>query len=193
VDVPTPAEGLAIRPFDNAALYAALDEKRTALGLSWQRVADQMWEQSAALNGRRRDHPISPSTLTNVTRSSRTSCQHALFMLRWLGRAPESFLRGAAEADEQFNLPAADQDHRLRWALKLLYVALDEKRRQEGLTWIALAAALGGSPGQLTGLRTAKYATTMDLALRITQWLGRPAADFVYPAAWLAAGQPPTR
>ena len=104
-------------------------------------------------------------------------------MLRWLGRAPESFLRGAAEADEQFNLPAADQDHRLRWALKLLYIALDEKRCQEGLTWIALVAALGASPG----LRTAKYATTMDLAMRITQGRGRPAADFVYPATWLAA------
>jgi hypothetical protein len=143
VNVPTPAEGQDIRPFDNPALYAALDQKRTALGLSWQRVADQMWEQSAALNGRRRDHPISPSALTN----------------------------------------------RLRWALKLLYVALDEKRRQEGLTWVALAAALGCSPGQLTGLRTAKYATSMDLAMRITQWLGRPAADFVYPAAWLAPGQ----
>jgi hypothetical protein len=24
----------------------------------------------------------------------------------------------------------------------------------------------------------------MDLSMRITQWLGRPAADFVYPAAW---------
>jgi hypothetical protein len=184
VNVPAPAEGQAIRPFDNAALYAALDERRTAQGLSWQRVADQMWQQSAALNGRRRDHPISPSTLTNVTRSPRTSCQHALFMLRWLGRAPETFLRGAAEAGGQFDLPAAGQDHRLRWALKLLYVAMDDKRRQEGLTWMALAAALGCSPGQLTGLRTARYATTMDLAMRITQWLGRPAADFVYPAAW---------
>jgi hypothetical protein len=192
VNVPTPAKGHVIRPFDNAALYAALDARRIALGLSWQRVADQMWEQSAALNGRRRDHPISPSTLTNVTRSPRTSCQHALFMLRWLGRAPESFLRGASEADERFDLPAADQDHRLRWALKLLYVALDEKRRQEGLTWRALAAALNCSPSQLTGLRTAKYATSMDLAMRITQWLARPAADFVYPAAWLAADQPPT-
>jgi hypothetical protein len=186
VNVPTPAQGHAIRPFDNAALYAALNEKRTALGLSWQRVAEQMWEQSAALNERRLDHPISPSTLTNVSRSQRTSCQHALFMLRWLGRTPESFLRGAAGTDERFNLPAADQDHRLRWALKLLYVALDEKRRQDGLSWISLAAVLGCSPSQLTGLRTAKYATTTDLAMRITQWLGRPAADFVYPAAWLA-------
>ncbi len=178
------AEGQVIRPFDNAALYAALHEKRTALGLSWPRVAARMWEQSAALNGRRRDHPISPSTLTNLTRSPRTSCQHALIMLRWLDRAPESFLRGAAEAGERFSLPAADQDRRLRWALKLLYAALDEERRQEGLTWAALAAVLGCSPSQLTGLRTAKYATSMDLAMRITQWLGRPAADFVYPAAW---------
>jgi hypothetical protein len=111
-------------------------------------------------------------------------------MLRWLGRAPESFLSGAADTDDRFNLPAAGQDQRLRWALKLLYVALDEKRRQESLTWVALAAALGCSPAQLTGLRTAKYATTMDLAMRITQWLGRPAADFVYPAAWLTATGP---
>jgi hypothetical protein len=27
-----------------------------------------------------------------------TSCQHALFMLRWLGRTPESFLPGALPA-----------------------------------------------------------------------------------------------
>jgi plasmid maintenance system antidote protein VapI len=186
---PPPEHGHVIRPFDNAALHAALDEKRTALGLSWQRVAAQMWEQSADLNGRRHDHPISPSTLTNVSRSQRTSCQHALFMLRWLGRAPESFLQGAPTAGDRFDLPAADQEHRLRWALKLLYAAMDEKRRQGGLTWTALATTLGCSPGQLTGLRTAKYATTMDLAVRITQWLGRPAADFVYPAAWLAANE----
>ena len=61
---------------------------------------------------------------------------------------------------------------------------MDEKRRQDGLTWPALAATLGCSPNQLTGLRTAKFATGMDLAMRIVQWLGRPAADFVYPAKW---------
>jgi hypothetical protein len=37
----------------------------------------------------------------------------------------------------------------------------------------------------LTGLRTAKFATGMGLAMRITQGLGRPpAADFVYVANW---------
>ena len=67
-------------------------------------------------------------------------------------------------------------------ALKLLYAAMDEKRRQDGLTWPELAAVLGCSPNQPTALRTAKYATDMDVAMRIVQWLRRPAADFVYPA-----------
>jgi hypothetical protein len=174
----------AIRPFDAAALYSAMDAKRTAQGLSWKKVADQLWELSAELNGRRRDHPISPSTLTNMAKNPRTSCQHALFMLRWLGRTPESFLIGAAADDVGFALPAAGPDRRLRWALKLLYAAMDEKRRADELTWPALAAILGCSANQLTGLRTAKFATGMDLAMRIAQWLGRPAADFVYPAAW---------
>jgi hypothetical protein len=184
-----------VRSFDVSALYAALDDKRTQLGLSWQGVANQLWELSSDLNDRRRrDHPISPSTLTNMAKNPRTSCQHALFMLRWLGRTPESFLAGANDEGatddgghddpDRFALPAAGLDRRLRWALKLLYASMDEKRRQDGLTWPALAATLGCSPNQLTGLRTAKFAAGMDLAMRIVQWLGRPAADFVYPAKW---------
>jgi hypothetical protein len=177
-----------VRSFDGGALYAALDDKRTQLGLSWQAVANQLWELSSDLNERRNDHPISPSTLTNMAKKPRTSCQHALFMLRWLGRTPESFLTGASNDDghdeDRFALPAAGPDRRLRWALKLLYASMDEMRRQDGLTWPALAATLGCSPNQLTGLRTAKFATGMDLAMRIVQWLGRPAADFVYPAKW---------
>jgi hypothetical protein len=174
----------AWQPFDIGALYSALDDKRAELGISWPAVAKQLWELSSDLNDRRRDHPISPSTLTNMAKNPRTSCQHALFMLRWLGRSPESFLRGATGDDDRFALPAAGPDRRLRWALKLLYACMDEKRRQEDLTWPALAAVLGCSSNQLTGLRTAKYATNMDLAMRIVQWIGRPAADFVYPATW---------
>ncbi len=174
----------AWRPFDAGALYAALDEERTRLAISWPAVAEQLWALSSALNDRRRDHPISPSTLTNMGKTSRTSCQHALFMLRWLGRSPESFLEGATSDDERFALPAAGPDRRLRWALKRLYASMDEKRRRDGLTWPALAAVLECSPHQLTGLRTAKFTTGMDLAMRIVQWLGRPAADFVYPASW---------
>lgn len=174
----------SIRHFDAGALYLALDARRIELGLSWKGVADQIWDLSSELNDRRRDHPISPSTLTGMAKKPRTSCQHALFMLRWLGRTPESFLRGAKAEDRRLALPEVGPDRRLRWALKLLYASMDEKRRQEGLTWPALAAVLDCSPNQLTGLRTAKFATGMDLAMRIVQWLGRPAADFVYPARW---------
>jgi hypothetical protein len=174
----------SIRPFDASALYQALDARRRELELSWKGVADQIWDLSSELNNRRTDHPISPSTLTNMARKPRTSCQHALFMLRWIGRTPESFLPGATGDDQRFALPPAGPDRRLRWALKLLYAVMDEKRREEGLTWPTLAAVLGCSPNQLTGLRTAKFATGMDLAMRIVQWIDRPAADFVYPAAW---------
>jgi len=61
---------------------------------------------------------------------------------------------------------------------------MEEKRRQEGLTWPQLADILGCGSNRLTALRTAKFATDMDLAMRIVQWIGRPAADFIYPATW---------
>jgi hypothetical protein len=61
---------------------------------------------------------------------------------------------------------------------------MDEKRRREGLTWQQLADLLGCTSSQLTGLRTARFATGMDIAMSVVQWTGRPAADFVYPATW---------
>jgi hypothetical protein len=144
-----------------------------------------MWRLWAQLNSRRRDHPISPPTLTGMAVRERTGCQHALFMLRWLGRTPESFLTGFTDGDHpRFALPAAGPDRRLRWALKSLYAVMDEKRTAKGTTWSELAHAIGCMPGQLTPLRTAKFATGMDVAMRIVQWLGRPAADFVHPATW---------
>jgi len=173
-----------LRPFDAAGLYSALDAHRAELGLSWKQVADQLWNLSADLNDQRHDHPISPSTLTNMAKNPRTSCQHALFMLRWLDRTPESFLEGTTDDSPRFALPPAGPDRRLRWSLKLLYKTMDEKRRQEGLTWPQLGVTLHCSPGRLTALRTAKFATDMDLAMRIVQWIGRPAADFIYLATW---------
>jgi hypothetical protein len=169
--------------FDVMALFRALDERRAERGLSWKGVADELWQLSAELNGRRSDHPISPGTLTGLPGRRATSCQHALFMLRWLDRTPESFLTGG-EPSAGAALPAAGPDRRLRWDLRALHEALDAERRRRGLTWRALASTLGCGPGQLTGLRTARFATNMSLAMRIVQWLGRPAADFVYAAGW---------
>jgi hypothetical protein len=177
---------IEVHPFDVPALYSALDARRAELGLTWKQVADQLWDLSSELNDRRRDHPISPSTLTNMAKKPRATCQHVLFMLRWLDRSPESFLQGAGATgdDPRFALPRTGPDRRLRWSLKRLYTALDEKRQSEGHTWKQLASLLDCGPNQLTGLRTAKFATNIDVAMRIVQWTGRPATDFIYPASW---------
>jgi hypothetical protein len=119
-----------------------------------------------------------------MAKKPRATCQHALFMMRWLERTPESFLDGLDADEPRFVLPKAGPDHRLRWSLKLLYATMNEKRCQEDMSWTQLADQIGCSPNQLTGLRTAKYSTNIDLAMRIVQWIGRPAANFIYPATW---------
>ena len=58
---------------------------------------------------------------------------------------------------------------------------MDEKRRQEGLTWRQLADLLPCTSNQLTGLRTARFATGMDLAMRIVQWIGLARRRFRLP------------
>ena len=101
--------------FDFVALFDAIDQRRTASGLSWQRVADAVWEQSAVLNRQRADHPISPATLSGMKARRQTSCQHALAFLRWLGRTPESFVPASAGGSTNIPLPQAGPDRRLRW------------------------------------------------------------------------------
>jgi hypothetical protein len=184
-----PHDGIA--EFEGIALFRALDAQREERGLSWPEVARRIWELSADLNARRSDHPISPAAIVAVGKRGDTSCQHALFMLRWLDRSPESFLSGSTTVAAAA-LPAAGPDHRLRWNLHEsprwpvagLYEAMNARRGNEGLTWAELAHRLRCSPNQLTGLRIARFAVRMTVAMRITQWLQRPAADFIYPADW---------
>src|SRR4051812_28733044 len=93
-------------PFDVLAMYAAMDARRIERGLSWTGVARALWDQSTVLNQQRRDHPISPATLTGIAKRGDCTCQHALFILRWLGRPPESFLIVPATGSD-VALPAA--------------------------------------------------------------------------------------
>ena len=81
-------------------------------------------------------------------------------------------------------LPTAGPDRRLRWNLPALYDALNARRQERGMTWKALARELDCSESQLTGIRTAKFAIGMRLAMRIVGWLEQPAARFVYAARW---------
>jgi|HubBroStandDraft_6_1064221.scaffolds.fasta_scaffold575982_1 hypothetical protein len=170
--------------FDIGALFDALDSQRRNRALSWQGVAQELWDQSAALNARRGDHPISASTLTGMAKRRDTSCQHALFMLRWLGRAPEGFMPGSTADAKRTALPFAGADQRLRWDLQKLHAALDAQRRERSFTWPQLAHELHCSPSQLSGIKRARFAIGMRLAMRIVTWLDRPARDFVHAADW---------
>jgi hypothetical protein len=104
-------------------------------------------------------------------------------MLRWLGRPPEDFLTGPVVDVGDVGLPEAGADARFRWNLHQLYTALNEQRTDRRLTWTGLAQELDSTPSRLTNLRTARLAD-LDLAMRLTQWLGRPAAAFIHPAQW---------
>ena len=83
----------------------------------------------------------------------------------------------------QIDLPVARPDRRLRWNLNALYDALDAS--PSGRTHLdGIGRTVDYARSQLTGIQTARFATGMSLAMRITQWLGRPAADFVRAARW---------
>jgi hypothetical protein len=176
--------GVDIRPFSVRRLAAAMDAERQRRGLSWRQAAAEIWEQSADLNATRDDHPIAASTLAGMGERGGVSCQHALFVLRWLGRSPESFLVGGEQADETYDLPQAGLDRRLRWDLAATYEAMNVQRLEQGLSWPELARLLRCSPNQLTGLRTARFAMGMQLAMKIVQWLETPATTFIHPATW---------
>jgi hypothetical protein len=65
-----------------------------------------------------------------------------------------------------------------------LYEALNSRRLERQLTWVGLAAQLRCTANQLTGIRTARYAIGMKLAMKIVQWLECPASTFIYAAKW---------
>jgi hypothetical protein len=173
----------ALPVFDCGALFSALDAQRRDRGLDWYALAAELWQQSAELNARRSDHPLCGGAVSRLQQRGATSCQYALFMLRWLHRAPEDFLSGPVVDVGDVRLPEVGPDRRLRWDLSQTHAALNEQRRSRDLTWVALARELDCTPSRLTNLRTARLAD-MDLAMRTTQWLGQPAAAFIHPAQW---------
>jgi len=173
----------ALPVFDFAAFFAAFDGERRDRGLGWYEFADELWQQSSELNAQRMDHPLCGGAVSRLGVRGATSCQYALFMLRWLGRAPEEFLSGSVVNVGDVQLPEPGPGRRLRFDLNQLYTALNEQRQERTLTWSELAQELGCTPSRLTNLKTARIAD-MDLTMRVTQWLARPAAEFIHAAEW---------
>jgi hypothetical protein len=168
--------------FDFAAFFAAVDRARRDRDMGWFELAGELWDQSAQLNAQRDDHPLCGGAVSRLGGRGETSCQYALYLLRWLGKPPEEFLAGPVRDVGDVQLPDPGPDSRLRWDLAQLHAALSEERQRQGLTWAGLAKRVGCTPSRLTNLRTARMAD-MALTMRVTQWLRRPAADFIHPAS----------
>ncbi len=173
----------ALPVFDVSALFSALNTERAERGLLWPALAEELSQQSADLNAELMDHSVCPGAIVRLSTRDAISCQYATLILRWIRRAPEDFLTGPVADVGELRLPEAGPDARLRWDLPELYGALNQKRQECNLTWTALARELDCTPSRLTNLRTARLAD-MELAMRVTQWLGRPAAAFIHPAQW---------
>jgi len=95
------------------------------------------------------------------------------------GRAPAAGADASAEA-----LPDVGPQRILRFDTKGLHAALDEARREQGVTWRQIASELPGfKEGMLTNLATGP-AIGFPRVMRITQWLRRPAAAFVRGYDW---------
>ena len=120
------------RGFDLQRFFAAVDARRRDEQLSWPALTAAIWEKSRVLNKRRSDHPISPATIRKLAEG--VSCQHALFVLRWLGVPPETFIAVPKQGTAGVPLPLADEAHRLRWNLKKLYGALNAASSARGAT-----------------------------------------------------------
>lgn len=172
----------ALATFDFAAFVGAVNEARRDRDMGWYDVAGALWDQSAQLNAERDDHPLCGGALSRLGARGETSCQYALFLLRWLGRAPEEFLTGPARDVGDVQLPDPGPDSRLRWDLAQLHAALNQERQRQGLTWAGLAEQIGCTASRLTNLRTARMAD-LALTMRVTQWLRRPAAEFIHAAS----------
>jgi transcriptional regulator with XRE-family HTH domain len=167
--------------FDIPALYDALDERRRSRGLSWAQVARELSERFGSVPAR----AIGPSTLIGMRRRRAIDGDGVLQMLRWLGRSPESFVRGhTRETDPADLLPDIGPSHVLRFDAQAIFTALDGARAARGLTWRQVADEIGGmQSGSLTRLAQGGRVGFPDI-MRIAAWLERPAASLTRPSSW---------
>lgn len=170
---PNPAASRLHR-FDMRTFHAALDTARQAKGLSWAELAAQTnrpFEGTTSI-------PIHPATLRDMLAKRSVTSAVVLQALAWLGRTPESFLTGPTPFPEA-PLPESGPGHVLRFDTLALHAALNALRQARGLSWAQVAAQLTGfTPPMLTNLASGPLIGFPRVML-LTQWLGRPAADFV--------------
>jgi hypothetical protein len=160
--------------FDMHALQEALDGERRARKLTWDQLAAEINEPFKTTPS----IPISVGTLRTMTTKRSVTSAEVLQVLHWLRHTPETFLIGRDLAPGEA-LPMAGTARILRFDTAAIYAALDAKRRERGMTWTEVANEMRGfTPGMLTNLAKGPL-IGFPRVMTLTQWLGRPAADFV--------------
>jgi hypothetical protein len=162
--------------FDMRALQAALDGERRAPGLTWDQLAaeiNQPFKHTPSI-------PISASTIRTMTTKRSVTSAVVLQVLRWLRRTPESFLAGRDQVPTPAEeLPGAGPSQILRFDTAAIHAALDTKRREQGMTWSEVAREIPGFTASiLTNLANGPL-IGFPRVMALSQWLGRPASDFV--------------
>ncbi|HKE86092.1 MAG TPA: hypothetical protein VKB50_20170 [Vicinamibacterales bacterium] len=164
--------------FSLRALYDVLDEQRQERGLSWAALAAELNRHRTTLR------PISASTITGLRQKPVGEGDGILQMLLWLGRTPESFLPGIADAHSApFRLPELKNGQILRWDTKALFLALNAQRQERGVTWADVAREVRFTPGMLTNLSKGGR-IGFPRVMRLVRWLGQPAVTFTRIAYW---------
>jgi hypothetical protein len=158
------------------ALQEALDGERRVRALTWDELVAEINEPFKHTPS----IPISVGTLRTMTAKRSVTSAVVLQVLRWLRRTPESFLAGRDQAPAPGEaLPEVGSSQILRFDTAAIHAALDAKRRERGMTWSEVAEELPGfTPSMLTNLATGPL-IGFPRVMALTQWLGRPASDFI--------------
>ncbi|WP_158820479.1 hypothetical protein [Granulicella sp. S156] len=167
---------MPLRNFDMQGLYAALDAARRAQELSWAALVSEInkpFEGTPSI-------PISLSTVRGMQDKRSVTSAVVLQILRWMGRAPESFLSEIDTPSQPSELlPEPGPARILRFDTRAMHAALDAERLKRGMKWKQVADELPGfSESMLTNLATGPL-IGFPRVMMIPQWLGRPAASFV--------------
>jgi hypothetical protein len=159
--------------FNIELLYAALDEKRESVGLTWSGVAKEIEERFAR---------VSASTIKNMTGKQFVEGDGVLQMLLWLGQPPEHFVP-SCEVNSSHEL-REPQGGVIRFDLPKTYLLMDQKREAKGLDWNEVAEQIGGfSAGELQRYMNGGR-TSFPGIMRISMWLGLPAAELTRISPW---------
>lgn len=168
-------------PFDMKAFYAALDAERQAQQLSWAELTAEINKPFRFTSS----IPISVGTIRDMLKKRSVTSAVVLQILRWLRRAPESFLTGRdLPATENETLPDPGPSRILRFDTRAMHAALNEERVKRGMTWKEIAGEMPGfSENMLTNLASGPL-IGFPRVMMITQWLGRTAASFMRDYGW---------